>query len=224
MASNATLNIHNNVQHPSTSFTTPISISTNNTINSVNKDKKDDRYLSPILNNENQQRPFGNYNIPNNYVHENNKVANRKRRLSTSSNTSISSNTLINTNNNTNNTNNTNTNNYEDDCVSNNPRDTNSIYQIKATETNLVATQNHSTNNPIRTSNHPININNTLPMSLFHNHSQNPSEHLYIPNKNKKQKIEFNTQIPQNKTQTLEKIIQHQQIDKEIKISSQKKS
>jgi len=223
MASNATLNIHNNVLHQPESFTT----SDKNTVNSVNDNSNHE-------NNENQKRSFVNYSLHNNYVHENDKITNRKRRLSTSSNTSLSSHTLINNNI-------VNNNIYDDNRVTNNPNNVNSNYQIykdscktginatdpttfcSTTDTTLAATQNHSTNDPSRTSNHQMNISNNLPMSLFHTSPQPHTENIYIPNKNKKQKIEYNTQPHQNKSQSIEKIIHHQQIDKEIKKSSQKR-
>lgn len=243
MASNTSLNNNNNVQHPQTSFITPISLSSNNAVNSINIDTeneiKENQYSNPVLNKENQQQQqqqiqsqqnpqqqYVNYNISNNYVQDTNniKLTTRKRHLSSSSNTSISSHTLIN-------------NNYDENHFPNNPNMGSAHYKIQrnsykpmtmmtetttftsTTETTIAATQNHSINghilnNQINNSNNPRNINNGIPISLFNN-SQNPSEKMYAQNKNKKQKIEFNNQIQQKHslTQTIEKTIHHNQIN-----------
>ncbi|OUM60853.1 hypothetical protein PIROE2DRAFT_13296 [Piromyces sp. E2] len=202
MASNTPLNNQNNVQQAPTSFTTPISISNTNGLNeiNINSERKEN---SPTLNKETiQQSSYPHYNIPNIYVNENENIKqNRKRHLSNSS-TSISSHTLIN-------------NNYEEH-VSNNPNATPSQYQRDSNKpiimTTDTTTYNSTIENTLIANHRNSNINNSLPINLYNN-VQNPSEKIYTQNKNKKQKIEYVTQIPQNQCQNIDKTNQKERVD-----------
>jgi len=220
MASNASFNNHNNAQYPQTSFTTPIAVSTNNTIN-INSDheRKENGFTTPILNKKNQQQFYLNYNAPNNFANDNEKIKlNRKRHLSSSSNTSLSSHTLINNNYDDNHSNNPNVAHGRIQKDSNKPTVmiTETTAYTSTAETTLAATQNHSMNDQTKNSNDQMNTNNSIPMSLFHT-TNNLSEKIYNQNKNKKQKIEFNSQVQQKQclTPTVENPIQPHHIDQE---------